>query len=185
MRHFRLLPLALGAALLPLGAAASAQEAPGQGIADLAATLAYQLCPDYLAGRVRIEGNPQLTSLGFAAQIIRSANPQMGTMEIRSAVRDDGEVSFGGAPGKLCQVNVYGAKASAALDRFRAGLVSLPYKFEPDPANSGQRANGATVDTRMTRIQDRGNTLVLRVQFVQGDLHGTPIAGFQIFGMNQ
>jgi hypothetical protein len=170
----------LAAALLALPTA-SAQSVPDT-LDGVVTDLAYGYCPLFLAGQFPLTGNPKLTELGFTGAEQSAPNARFGSLKFVGQKRDGVDLSFGGVPDKVCQVNVIGAGAPAMLAKVRAKLNMLPYDFKPDTANSGRGANGASAETLMAKIDA---TTVMRVQFVQGSVQGSPIAGVQIFFMDQ
>lgn len=153
-------------------APAAAAAVDGPGIEEVAADLAYGYCPLFLAGRFPLAGNPQLERFGFAPEITAAEAPRIGRIETVTARRPDGEVGFGGAPERLCNVTFRGPAREAVLARLRRDMPMMGIAFAPDPAQTGDRG-GVAVETFKGRAD---STTMLNVQFLQ--LGGAaPIAG--------
>lgn len=169
--------LAVLAGLLP--ASVSAKQEP-QPIASLAGDLAYRFCAQFMNGDAVISNNADLISYGFPAQPSIRNRPGIGDFQLVGLTRADGEVTLGGVPRALCQVNVIGTKSAEAEAQFRAGLNELGFTFEPDPENTKPHPSGGTIETLKSKVSDK---LVVRVQFMNGKLgaNGVPIAGFQLY----
>ena len=172
--------IALAAAMLLVAPAATAQSVP-ETVDGIVADLAYGYCPLYIAGEFPLVGNDQLQKLGFTGAPDSIPNQRFGSLTFVSQKRDGVEMSFGGVPDQVCQINVIGAGAPTVLDKVRAKLSLLPYDFEPDAANSGTQANGSA-ETMMAKVDDK---TVMRVAFVRGTVQGSPIAGIMLYFMEQ
>jgi hypothetical protein len=181
MRAARAALLLATGTLLSVGTAA---QVPAQSIDQLAGDLAYGFCPRLLTGEANIAGSPGLQARGFPAETQRMQHPRFGEIELVASERTDGAVTVAGIPRALCQVNVFGPAQGAALAAYRNGVGDLNLALEPDPANSGPNAAGnAVVESHKARID---SATVLRVQFIEGRLEdGTPLAGFQLFVMEE
>lgn len=150
-------------------------------IAVFARDLAYGFCPKLLNGSEKVLDNPSLKTLGFVSQPDKVERQGL-TIEILHATRPDGTVLVGGASEKVCQVQVIGAKADAALQQFHEGLSGLDLHFEADPENSKTFPNGADVETVVAHPTA---STAIRVQFIKASLRGEPLGGFQIFAMDK
>lgn len=133
--------LALISAVL-LAIPASAEEPPDWTkreftTPEIAADLAYGLCPLFLAGQLDLEANYLLEERGFASKVkLRQVEPHGEIGEV-TAIRPDGSIHFGGAPGRLCNVTVNGTSRDETLDRLRSHMMLMGLVLQPDPANSG------------------------------------------------
>jgi hypothetical protein len=169
--------LLLTAAALLLPAAASAQGAD-KPIDEIAADLAYGYCPLYLAGQFALEGNPQLAGLGFAAKVEKRQHPRFGEFEQVSLKRADGEIGFGGAARKACNVVVIGAKREAALARLRSSMSLMGLEFKPAPSSPAPA--GITIETFKAPVEGQ----FLNVQLIQGG-GPTPMVSAQLYATEE
>jgi hypothetical protein len=162
-----------------LAVSASAQQKP-QDIAALAADLAYGFCPQFMNGEAVMLNNADLISRGFAAQPSVRNQPGVGEFQLLGQTLADDDVTLGGVPSSLCQVNVIGPSSAEAEKQFRAGLNDLGFTFEPDTENTKPHPSGGKVETLKSKVSDK---VVIRVQFMNGTLgsNKVPIAGFQLF----
>jgi hypothetical protein len=162
-----------------LSISASAQQKP-QNVATLAADLAYGFCPQLMNGEAVMLNNPHLTSRGFPAQPSVRNKPGVGEFQLLGQTLADDDVTLGGVPHSLCQVNVIGPSSAEAERQFRAGLNDLGFTFEPDAENTKPHPSGGNVETLKSKVSDK---VVIRVQFMNGTLgsNKVPIAGFQLF----
>ena len=162
-------------------ATASAQADAGmreQPIDEVAADLAYGYCPLYLAGRFSLAA-PELAERGFDAQIEKAPHPRVGEMSIVSARRPDGEIAFGGAPGKACTVAVAGPRRDAVMARLRTSMSFMGLDFRPS-ANPGPALPGVAVETFAAPVDAQ----MLYVQLVRTG--GTkPTVAAQLFAMDK
>jgi hypothetical protein len=154
--HIRSL-LGIAAALL-LPSAASAQPAKGD-FADVASDLAYGVCPLFLAGRFPLT-TPVLAERGFGTAIQKRPHPSFGELQMVTARRNDGEISFGGLAGKVCIVIATGAKREAALEKLRGNMFATGFPFEPVP-HSGPEFPDMTIETFRAPVQDHAIYLQL------------------------
>lgn len=111
-------------------------------IEEIAADLAYGFCPLYLAGQFSLTGNPMLAERGFAEEVSRTPDPRFGEVEQVKAARPDGTAAFGGIPGQLCNVTITGADAETVATRLKSDMAIMGIAMQPDPASSGERADG-------------------------------------------
>ncbi len=169
----------LTAAALLLPAAASAQDA-AKPIEEAAADLAYGFCPLFLAGQFPLTGNPQLTALGFGDTVEKQANARFGELQVVSARRADGELSFGGAPEKTCSVVVAGDKRDAALKMLHTNMEYMGLDFKPATDAKVPTVPGVTVETFKAPVEGQ----FLYVQLIQAG-GATPIVSAQLFAMDQ
>jgi hypothetical protein len=142
--------LSVVAALLVFPAAASAQTmeellAEPAPIEEAAADLAYGMCPLFLAGQLPLTGNSMLDRYGLKGPVQKQAKPGFGTMEMVTARLPDGQLDFGGIPGKVCSVVVQGDSRDKALARLHRNMAMTPIPYAADPATSGERG-GAKVE---------------------------------------
>jgi hypothetical protein len=165
---------AAGCALL-LAAAASAQPRSYE-IPEIAGDLAYGFCPLFLADMFPLD-DPRLAERGFSPAVAKLANARFGELRMVSARRSDGEVAFGGVPGRICTVVVTGDKRSAALAKLREAMSWTGLAFKPAP-HTGAKLPGVAVDTFKAPVH--GQTLVL--QLIQSG-GATPAVSAQLFGM--
>jgi hypothetical protein len=170
-------PLAAAVCLLLLPASASGQPRQWP-IEEMAADLAYGFCPLYLAGQFSLTG-PELAERGFGPKVTKAPHPRVGEMSLVGARLPDGEITFGGAPGKACTVLVTGAKREAALARLRASMSFTGLDFQPT-ANPGADLAGVTVETFKAPVDGQ----VLYVQLVQTPAP-TPTVAAQLFAMDK
>ena len=166
--------IALAAAALLIAPAATAQDA-AKPIPEIAADLAYGYCPLYLAGQFPLAGNPQLAALGFGGKVQKMPHPKFGEFEQVALKRDDGEIGFGGAPGKACNVVVTGTQRDAALAKLRSSMAFMGLDFKPSDKPSPQ-VPGVTVETFTAPVEGQ----FLHVQLIQGG-GPTPMVSAQLF----
>ena len=165
--------LLAAAALLVMPAAAPAQGAD-KPIDEIAADLAYGYCPLYLSGQFALEGNAQLAGMGFAATVEKRPHPRFGQFEQVSLKRADGEIGFGGAAGKACNVVVIGARREAALARLRSSMSYMGLDFKPVP--SAAAPAGITIETFRAPVEGQ----FLNVQLIQRG-GPTPMVSAQLY----
>jgi hypothetical protein len=106
-----------------------------------AANLAFIACLPYLAGNLKIADDPTLARFGLKGPVIPQDDPDFGPIELVVAKRKDGELSFGGAPGRLCRVSVRGADTAKVLETLRGNLYDVPTRLEPNPEFSSDNSN--------------------------------------------
>ena len=174
--------LAAFAAAWLLPAAAMAEEPFDFGpreyaVDEIAADLAYGFCPLYLAGQFPLTGNPMLAERGFGEQIRRTPEPRFGELEQVTAIKPDGNVAFGGVPGKVCSVTVTGADLEKVSERLHSNMAFMGLEFAPDPANTGDRG-GIALETFKARVD--GQMLYLQLARVP---EPKPAIVAQLFGM--
>lgn len=169
--------LAAAACLLLPPAAASAQDRQWP-IEEIASDLAYGFCPLYLAGQFSLTA-PELAERGFGPNVQKQPHPRVGEMSIVSAKHADGEIAFGGAPGKACTVVVAGPKREAALARLRETMAWTGLDFQP-AANPGPDLAGVKVETFKAPVEAQ----MLYVQLVQADAP-VPTVAAQLFAMDK
>jgi hypothetical protein len=138
-------PLLAAACALLVPAAAGAQAPAQPPIVESAADLAYGFCPLFLAGKFSLTG-PELARHGFDPAVQTQQHPRYGEIRTVWATRGDGELSFGGVPGKVCNVVVLGPEREAALLRLREDLPFMGLPFVPTP-HTGEQIEGAAVET--------------------------------------
>jgi hypothetical protein len=165
------------AAALLLPAAAPAQPRRIES-AQVAADLAYGVCPVFLAGRFPLN-SPPLAEQGFATAIRKETHPSFGELEMVTAKRSDGDISFGGAPGKLCTVVVTGAKRDSALAKLRENMAGTGMTFEPVP-HTGPQYPDVTVETFRAPVRDQA----VYLQLIQAG-GSRPSVVFQMFPLAQ
>jgi len=169
--------LAGSLALLPTAAGAEQPWERSYTIDEIAADLAYGLCPLYLAGQLPLTGNAMLTERGLSDKVSRQASPRFGEMEQVEGIRPDGKVAFGGVPGKVCSVTVTDAQLdliSARLHR-DMNLMGIPFKPEPLRVQNGGKTKvevfKGPLDGKMLYVQ------LIRMQAPK------PAIVVQLFGM--
>src|SRR5215210_199607 len=121
-------PFVVAVFLLLASAPAGAQQRQWP-INEMAADLAYGFCPLYLAGQFSLTG-PELAERGFGPTVSRQPHPRVGQMETVSARHKDGEIVFGGAPGKACTVVVSGTKRVETLARLHSSRAFMGLDFQ-------------------------------------------------------
>ena len=175
MRLSRLAPAAaFGLALLLPGAAAAQSNV--RPIDETAADLAYGLCPLYLAGQLELS-DAQLTERGFGTAVETATSPGFGEIKVIKAKLDDGEVAFGGAPGKVCGVTVTGPNRDAALATLRKNMAFMGFDFQPVPESA---IPGVTVETFKAAVGPQ--TLFVKLIQSQGS---TPAVAAQLYVTDQ
>lgn len=171
----RLLSIAVACSAVLLTPAASAQPRTYE-VAEIAGDLAYGFCPLFLANSFPLT-DPRLAERGFSPAIAKQPNPRFGELQMVNAKRADGEVAFGGVPGKICTVVVTGDKRSAALVKLREAMSWTGLDFKPAP-HTGAKLPGVTVETFKAPVD--GQVLVLQLIEAGG---ATPSVAAQMFGM--
>jgi hypothetical protein len=121
--------LAAAAALL-LAPASVAELRAQQPVDEVAADLAYGLCPLFLAGALPLTSS-ELTDRGFSATVSKQPHPRFGELSMVGAKRPDGDIGFGGAPGKVCTVAVQGPRLPAVLARLKSAMALMGLHFTP------------------------------------------------------
>ena len=174
---FRSAAAAAAACLLVLPAAASAQDRQWP-IEEIASDLAYGFCPLYLAGQFSLTA-PELAERGFGPNVQKQPHPRIGEMSVVSARRPDGEIAFGGAPGKACTVVVAGPKRDSVLARLKEAMAWMGLDFQPT-ANPGPVVAGVTAETFRAPVEAQ----MLYVQLVQAS-GPTPSVAAQLFAMDK
>jgi hypothetical protein len=165
------------ACLLLSTTAASAQDRQWP-IEEVASDLAYGFCPLYLAGQFPLTA-PELAERGFGTTVLKQPHPRVGEMSLVSAKRPDGDIAFGGAPGKACTVVITGPNREAVLARLRETMSYMGLDFEPT-ANPGSTLAGVTVETFKAKVDAQ----TLYVQLVQAG-GSTPSVVAQLFAMEE
>ncbi|HEX6374740.1 MAG TPA: hypothetical protein VFZ91_03360 [Allosphingosinicella sp.] len=169
-------PLAAAVCLLLLPASASGQARQWP-IEEMAADLAYGFCPLFLAGQFALTA-PELAERGFGPQVTKQPHPRVGEMSLVSARREDGEIAFGGTPGKACTVVVSGPKREAVLAKLRGSMAYMGLDFHP-AANPGPAIAGLKVDTFKAPVDSQ----MLYVQLVETERPMATVAA-QLFAMD-
>jgi hypothetical protein len=168
---------AFGVALLLPGAAAAQSNV--RPIDETAADLAYGLCPLYLAGQLELT-DAQLTERGFGTEVETAPGTRFGELKTVKAKLEDGEIVFGGAPGKVCGVTVTGPNGDAALATLRKNMAFTGLDFQA-AANVGPTPPpGMTVETFKAPV----DTQFLYVQLLRAE-GPTPMVGAQLFAMDK
>lgn len=167
---------ALLAVALLTPAAASAQDTP---IEEVVADLAYGYCPLFLAGQFPLADNESLTRHGFAGQVQTGRDPRFGAVQLVEAKRADGELAFGGVPGKACNVTVIGPNRAKALARLRASMALMGLDFKP-AANATPVPAGLTVETFRAAVGGQ----ILNLQLIEGAAP-TALVSAQLYVTNQ
>lgn len=144
---------------------------------NLATELAYNFCPRLMNGEAALENNPDLIELGFAATPKAGGNDDFPGFTRLSQTRNDGFLTVGGIPGKICEVTASGPEAAIAIRQLRASISSLGLEFVADLANSGPRDNG-TVEAFKMKYSTTGQVKLRLIHTTTGD--GAPSASFQI-----
>ena len=168
----------LASACLLLAAAPAAAQPREWPIDEMAADLAYGFCPLYLAGRFSLTG-PELAERGFGGTVSRQPHPRVGEMETVSARHKDGELAFGGAPGKACTVVVSGAKRPEVLARLRSNMAFMGLDFRP-VADPGPSVAGVTAQSFEAPVDGQ----MLYVQLIQAEAP-VPTVAAQLFAMEK
>lgn len=171
----RILIAAASALLLAAPAAAQPRH---YGFEEIATDLAYGFCPLFLAGQFRLD-SPQLAERGFAKEVGRQAHPRFGELQMVGAKLPEGEIAFGGAPGKICTVVAGGDKRQAVLTKLRESMSWTGLDFKPVP-NAGAKVPGVIVETFRAPVEAQA----LYVQLVQTS-GATPSVMVQMFAMAQ
>jgi hypothetical protein len=171
--RLRSIAAAAGAAFL-LSPGASAQPRSYE-VAEIAGDLAYGFCPLFLANMFPLT-DARLAERGFSPAIAKQANARFGELQMVSAKRADGEVAFGGVPGRICTVVVVGEKRGAALAKLRETLSWTGLDFKPAP-HTGAKLPGVTVETFKAPVDGQ----VLVVQLIEAG-GATPSVSAQLFG---
>jgi hypothetical protein len=171
----RLLASVLCLALVPASAGAQPRQWP---VEELASDLAYGFCPLFLAGQFSLTA-PELAERGFGTRILKQPHPRVGEMSLVSATRPDGEVSFGGAPGKACTVVVTGSKRAEVLARLRGTMSYTGLEFRPVP-DPGPSIAGVTAETFKAPVDNQ----MLYVQLVRTETPVQSVAA-QLFAMDK
>lgn len=104
---------------------------------EIAADLAYGLCPLLLSDQLDLATNHLLKERGFSGEVTVKPNAAYGEISEVSTTRPDSTIYFGGTPGKLCNVTVNGASRDEALARLRSDMSFMGIDLQPDVANSG------------------------------------------------
>ena len=169
--------IAAAACALLLPSAASAQPRSYE-VAEIAGDLAYGFCPLFLANAFPLT-DPRLAERGFSPAIAKQPNARFGELQMVNAKRADGEVAFGGVPGKICTVVVIGDKRAAALARLRESMSWIGLDFKPAP-HTGAKLPGVAVETFKAPVDGQ----VLVVQLIEAG-GATPSVSAQLFGMAQ
>jgi hypothetical protein len=151
--------LAAASLLLLAPIAASAQEGRQYAYDEIAGDLAYGFCPLFLADQFPLT-SPQLAERGFAATIHTQQNARFGELRMVSASHRDGDISFGGAPGKVCTVVASGPNRGAALTKLREAMSWTGLAFEPTP-HVGPEIPGVTIETFKAPVE--GQTLYVQL----------------------
>jgi hypothetical protein len=168
-------------ALLSLALATPAlADSETQKTTDLILDLAYDKCPAFVDGKLQLASDPVLTAQGFSPEVKAWTHPVSGPVEFRHRDAPELQVNFGGAAGRVCQLNMIGENAPALLSKVRDGLSRLPYKLEPDASRSGVQGNGANVETLRAVISEHEFVFV---QFIRAQVSGKTMAGFQLKDM--
>lgn len=181
--------LVAGLALMPV-AASAAEDEPFSfddflnekreyPVEEITADLIYGFCPLYLSSQFPLTGNPMLAERGFGEEILKTPNPRFGELEQVTAVKPDGNVAFGGVPGKVCNVTVTGANFDTVLAKLHSDMGFMGLEFQPDPANTGDRGS-AKLETFKAPVD--GQFLYLQLVRVSGD---EPAVAAQMFGMHE
>ena len=173
MRVATLLVMAAGAIATP--AAAQDRQWP---IEEIASDLAYGYCPLYLAGQFSLDA-PELAERGFGPTVRKQPHPRVGEMSIVSARHADGEIAFGGAPGKACTVVIAGPKREAVLGKLRERMSFTGLDFQAT-ANPGPALAGVEVETFKAPVEGQ----MLYVQLVRTETPQPTIAA-QLFAMDK
>ena len=145
-------------------------------VAEIAGDLAYGFCPLFLANAFPLD-DPRLAERGFSPAIARQANPRFGGLQMVNAKRADGEVAFGGVPGRICTVVVTGEKRGEALAKLREAMSWTGLDFKPAP-HTGAKLPGVTVETFKAPVD--GQMLVLQLIEAGG---AVPSVSAQLFGI--
>ena len=170
------IPAAAACALL-LAPGASAQPRE-YSVEEIAGDLAYGFCPLFLANGFALDA-PELAERGFSPAVQTQEAPRFGQIRVVTAKRADGEITFGGAAGKVCSVAVTGERRAAALSKLREAMAWTGLDFKPAPALAPAPA-GVTVETYKAPVE--GQFLVLQLAEVSGP---TPSVLAQLFATDK
>jgi hypothetical protein len=166
---------ALLAAAASLAPASSAAAQPRQdGFSEIAADMAFGFCPLFLADEFPLT-SPELGERGFATAIQKQANPRFGELQTVSLKRAEGEIGFGGSPGKFCSVVIMGTGRDAALAHLREAMSYTGLDFKP-AAQNGPQIEGITVEAFKASVE--GQFLNLQLIRAGGP---TPMVMAQMF----
>jgi hypothetical protein len=167
--------MAAALAVAPPPAAALRAEQP---IEEVAADLAFGLCPVFLAGQFPLTSS-QLAERGFSTNVQTAVHPRFGEMNVVEATRPDGKLAFGGAAGKVCTVVVQSAKREAVLTKLRSSMSLTGLAFAKI-ANLTPDVPGITVETYSAAVDKQ--RLVLQLIQAGGP---TPVLAVQLFGIEK
>lgn len=103
---------------------------------EIAADLAYGLCPLFVSGLLDLKTDHMLAERGFSDEVTVRPSESHGEIAEVAAIRPDGSIHFGGAAGRLCNVTVNGGDSDAVLARLHANMPLMGIDLQPDPANS-------------------------------------------------
>ena len=171
------IPLLAVAASLLLPAAAPAQQR-AYAFEEIASDLAYGFCPLFLANQFSLTA-PELAERGFGKEIRKQPDARFGEIELVMLARADGQIGFGGAPGKFCTIVIVGEKRDATLSRLRSAmtLTGLDFKSTPPPE---PEVPGVSVETFKAPVE--GQTLFVQLIRKEGP---TPMLVAQLFAMEE
>ncbi|MGZ8285161.1 MAG: hypothetical protein ACXW27_04485 [Allosphingosinicella sp.] len=174
------LALSSAPALAQPGATPQLRE---QAIDEIAADLAYGLCPLYLAGQFSLTG-PELAQRGFGKTVSKQPHPRVGEMSLVGAKLPDGQIQFGGKAGQACTVIVDAPKSTrgAVLARLRSSMAftGLDFKAAASPGPSVPELKGAKIETFRAPVEKQ----FLYLQHIQmDDPAGVVVA--QLFATDQ
>lgn len=178
--HLRFLLGIAAASLIASTAPAQPGKGPAQAsqsdLAEMASDLAYGVCPLFLAGRFPLT-TPLLAQRGFGTTTQKRTHPSFGDLQMVSAKRNDGEISFGGLANKVCIVVATGEKRDAVLEKLRGNMFGTGLAFEPVP-HSGPEFPDVTIETFRAPVQDHA----IYLQLIQAR-GATPSVTAQIFAL--
>jgi hypothetical protein len=169
--------LALIAAALLVSAGASAQGNV-RPIDETVADLVYGLCPLFLAGQIPL-GDARLVDRGFSAKVETAAGTRFGEIQVVKASLNDGEITFGGAPGTVCGVTAEGAKTDAVMAVLKKNMSFAGLHFQPVADTSGAPPS-IRVETFRAPVDNR----FLYLQLLRTEMP-KPIISAQLFAMDK
>jgi hypothetical protein len=132
---------------------------------EIAADLAYGLCPLLLAGQLDLANDHLLKERGFSSEVSVKPNANFGEISEVVAIRPDGVIYFAGATGRLCNVTANGDSRDEVLARLRSDMSFMGIDLQPDAANSGT-FGGTTIEAFAGPIESQ----VLHLQLGVADV---------------
>jgi hypothetical protein len=160
----------------------AAQVAKPDSVTEAARDGVFGFCPLFLAGQFALKDNAQLTMRGYSATPVAGVSSKWGATETVSASFTDGDVQFGGAPGKVCSVTITGTARAAAAKAVRGDLSPFAqFDMKADPANSSTRP-GVAIEAFAGRIDA---TTVLHLFITTMDAPNPPATAIALYASDK